>query len=148
MRPRLTLFVLVESSLSACMTTFSEQPLGDLIIRLALVDSSQASMAVLHAMMALTCLSKYGPGIQADQFKLFATRALLASSNDGISTDTAPQHVAAGMLLSHYEVRVASRPRPYIQPARPNVDPCRLSYVGRQPSQQNIEPVAMVRMWR
>lgn len=103
--PLLTMVLLaVKSSVSASLTTFAGKPVGDLIMRIALSGSTPSVVAVQRAMLALSYVFHYGAGIQAEQLKISALRALITSSGMSLSSKNAVQHVAAGMLLCVFEV--------------------------------------------
>lgn len=94
----------VESCVSSSLTTFGEEPIGSFILRIALSGSTPSVVAVQRAMLALSYLCRYGAGLQAEQLKLSALRALIASAAMGMSSENAVQHVAAGMILCLFEV--------------------------------------------
>ncbi|KAL4861459.1 hypothetical protein BDV12DRAFT_191071 [Aspergillus spectabilis] len=73
---------------SAALTTFSHQPsdLGDLLMRMTLANDSPSATA-------------------AANYKIAAIKALLAASEDHISTIEAVQYVAARMLFCSFEMR-------------------------------------------
>jgi hypothetical protein len=75
-----------------------------LLVRLALSNSSQSSVAVLQSVLALSLFQRHG--LQADvfRFKERALRTLIASCSHGIETPTIVQHIAARMILCHLEV--------------------------------------------
>lgn len=75
-----------------------------LLMRLALSDSSQSSMAVVQSALALS--SFHRNGLQADvyRFKARALRTLITSCIPRIEVPTLVQHIAASMILCHLEV--------------------------------------------
>lgn len=77
-----------------------------LLMQMALSDDSPASKAVLQSILALASLHRDGDQAGAARLKLSALSALLASTENGISAKSGIQHIAAGMLLCAYEVRI------------------------------------------
>ena len=75
-----------------------------LLLRLALSDNSPSSAAVLQSALALSSLHLYGPQANALQLKGHALRTLITSGKRQIKTSEIVQHIAAGMILCHYEV--------------------------------------------
>lgn len=75
-----------------------------LLLRLALLDSSPSSMAVLQSALAVSSFHRHG--LQADvfRFKARALRTLITSCNHCIESPTVVQHIAASMILCHLEV--------------------------------------------
>jgi hypothetical protein len=73
-------------------------------MRLALSDSSPSSAAVLRSALALSSLHRHG--LQSDAFRLkaHALRTLITSGKDCIEGPRIIQHIAAGMILCHFEV--------------------------------------------
>ncbi|KAI1747826.1 fungal-specific transcription factor domain-containing protein [Xylaria castorea] len=95
------------STAFSTLATFSLDltDLRDLLIRLALLDYTIPSRAVLHALLALSSLIRDGFQLQAAQHKTAAVGALRASARNGInSTTDAAQHVATNMLLCSFEI--------------------------------------------
>ncbi|KAI0395718.1 hypothetical protein F5Y17DRAFT_184880 [Xylariaceae sp. FL0594] len=83
--------------------------LRDILLRMALMDDSITSRAVLHAILALSSLQRDGLHLQAAQHKTAAVGALAASAKKGIQDVTeAARHVAANMLLCSYEIYVGT----------------------------------------
>ncbi|KAK9312408.1 hypothetical protein V1524DRAFT_449704 [Lipomyces starkeyi] len=75
-----------------------------LLVRLALLDSSPSSMAVLQSALALSSFHRHG--LQADvfRFKARALRTLITSCTPCIESPTVVQHIAANMILCHLEM--------------------------------------------
>ena len=98
----------VECTASSSLTTFGHDPksVGAIAIRMALTDDSPSARAVLWSLLALSSLHRYGLQLQAAQLKISAIKALVASSEGGIGVMEAAQHIAAGMLLCSFEVRL------------------------------------------
>lgn len=94
----------VESCVSGTLTTFGEEPVGSFILRIALSGNSLSIVAVQQAILALSYLFRYGAGLQAEKLKLSGLRALITSAGNGMSSEDAVQHVAAGMILCLFEV--------------------------------------------
>ncbi|KAI5868244.1 fungal-specific transcription factor domain-containing protein [Durotheca rogersii] len=97
-----------EGAVSQILTTFSEQPLGSILMRIALSSDSPSCIAVRKSMLALSTLLRHGLSWQSERLKLCAIRALMASAEDGITLTNAAQHVAAGMLLCIFEIHTNS----------------------------------------
>jgi hypothetical protein len=74
-----------------------------LLIAMSFIDSSTSSVAVLQALYAVTALLLYGPG-KAEQYKARAISALSATFRYNMSIKEGLQRIAAGLLLSLYEV--------------------------------------------
>ena len=75
------------------------------LMKMALSDNEPSSRAVLESILALTSLYRDGHQYYAARRKLSALRALLASTEKGISAKGGIQHIAAGILLCTFEVR-------------------------------------------
>ncbi|KFY80601.1 hypothetical protein V499_00572 [Pseudogymnoascus sp. VKM F-103] len=75
-----------------------------LLVRLALLDSSPSSSAVLQSALALSSLHRHG--LQADvfQFKARSLRTLITSYDHCLESQTVVQHIAACMILCHLEM--------------------------------------------
>ncbi|PYH88132.1 hypothetical protein BO71DRAFT_392147 [Aspergillus ellipticus CBS 707.79] len=99
-----------QTTASQCLTTFGHDPtdIGNLLMRIALVNDSSSAAAVLRSILALSSLHRDGLHPQAADHKISALRALVTASNSSISTMEAAQHVAAGMLLLSFEIYQAS----------------------------------------
>lgn len=75
-----------------------------LLMRLALSDSSPASMAVLQSALALSSFHRNGPKADVYRLKARALRILITSCIPSIEEPMIVQHIAASMILSHLEV--------------------------------------------
>ncbi|KAK1143773.1 hypothetical protein N8T08_006174 [Aspergillus melleus] len=104
------LFDYFQFTASRSLTTFGYDPtsMGKVLIRMALTSSSPSSAAVLHSLLALSSLHRYGLQNQAGELKLSALKALAAASRTAIGPVEAAQHIAAGMLLCSFELHRAS----------------------------------------
>ncbi|KFY99417.1 hypothetical protein V498_00789 [Pseudogymnoascus sp. VKM F-4517 (FW-2822)] len=104
-RDLLNHFICTASSTLAIFEPDKNEFLG-LLMRLALLDSSPSSVAVLQSALALSSLHRHG--LQADvlQFKARSLRSLIISCNNSIERPTVVQHIAASMILCHLEVRL------------------------------------------
>ncbi|KAM5354782.1 hypothetical protein ACJ41O_001428 [Fusarium nematophilum] len=102
------LFQYFQRNVSSELSTFTNQLLGETLTRVALSSDSRAGVAVQRAVLAFSALYRYGPGVQAQELKLSALRALVASAAEGIAAEDAVQHVAAGMALCLYETQHCS----------------------------------------
>ncbi|UKZ95990.1 uncharacterized protein TrAFT101_010795 [Trichoderma asperellum] len=96
-------FIYTASSTLAIFEPDKNEFLG-LLMRLALSDSSQSSMAVVQSALALS--SFHRNGLQADvyRFKARALRTLITSCIPRIEVPTLVQHIAASMILCHLEM--------------------------------------------
>ena len=85
-------------------------PFGDnkgishLLLRIAFMDGTPASTAVLQAVLALSSLKLYGTK-EALLFKSKAMTMLSASLNEKMDRSEYLRCLAASLLLSSYEVR-------------------------------------------
>ncbi|KAL5354873.1 hypothetical protein ACLOAV_000964 [Pseudogymnoascus australis] len=106
-RELLNHFICTASSTLAIFEPDKNEFLG-LLMRLALLDSSPSSVAVLQSALALSSLHRHG--LQADvlQFKARSLRSLIISCNNSIESPTVVQHIAASMILCHLEVKSPS----------------------------------------
>lgn len=86
------------------MVTFSAQPLGLALQRIALSDGSSSTSALQRALLALSALYRHGHGLRAEEMKLSALQALSRSVSQATDVKIAVQHVAASMVLSVFEV--------------------------------------------
>lgn len=102
--------IAVQSNASSSLSTFGHSPtnLGTMLIRMALVNNSPSSAAVLRSLLALSSLHRSGLQTQAAELKIAALNALGAASTREIGTMETIQHVAAGMLLCSFEVCIVS----------------------------------------
>ncbi|KAI1422128.1 fungal-specific transcription factor domain-containing protein [Xylaria sp. FL1777] len=83
--------------------------LRDMLVRMALMNHTIPSRAVLHALLAFSSLHRDGLQLQAAQHKTAAVGALAASAKNGVrSTTEAAQHVAANMLLCSFEIHMGT----------------------------------------
>ncbi|KAK9777751.1 putative Zn(2)-C6 fungal-type domain-containing protein [Seiridium cardinale] len=76
----------------------------NILHRLALLDESLSTKAVLEAILALSSLHRHGRRPEAMRLKLSALRTLGISSSRELGAVEGIQHVVAGMLLCYYEV--------------------------------------------
>ncbi|KAM9882761.1 hypothetical protein VDGL01_03074 [Verticillium dahliae] len=91
--------------LSEKMVTFSAQPLGLALQRIALSDGSSSTSALQRALLALSALYRHGHGLRAEEMKLSALQALSKSVSQATDVKIAVQHVAASMVLSVFETQ-------------------------------------------
>jgi hypothetical protein len=79
------------------------------LVAVALRGVTDASRAVQAAALAFSLLHRDGYNYEANQYKIKAIAHLRASIQDG-SLDELKilQHVAAGMLLCHFEVSLST----------------------------------------
>lgn len=98
----------VLSNASSSLSTFGQDPkyIGNMLIRMALVNNKPSSAAVLRSLLALSSLHRSGLQTQAAELKIAALNALGVASNHEISPMEAFQHIAACMLLCSFEVRI------------------------------------------
>jgi hypothetical protein len=94
------------------LAIFDRDPkqLCNVLMRIALSESNtSSSTAVLHSLLALSSLHRYGVQSQAIELKISGINALAkASRSDRIVIGEAIQHIAAGMLLCSFEIQRAS----------------------------------------
>ena len=91
--------------------------LGDALIRIALAGNTPSAGALLKSILAFSSLHRHDVHAQAVDLKISALAALgaVTRANDSqLDMIEAMQHVAAGMLLSSFEVKKLS-PRPKTQ---------------------------------
>jgi hypothetical protein len=79
-----------------------------LLLQMALSDDTPSSRAVLLSILALSSLHRDGQQDHAAQLKLSAIRALMASPEEHLSPEAAIKHIAAGILLSSFEVSIVT----------------------------------------
>ncbi|KAJ5379882.1 uncharacterized protein N7496_002310 [Penicillium cataractarum] len=79
-----------------------------MLIRMAVVNNTPSSAAVLRSLLAVASLHRSGLQTQAAELKIAALKALGAASNREIETMETLQHVAAGMLLCSFEIYQSS----------------------------------------
>jgi len=75
-----------------------------MLLRLALSDNSTPSVAVLQSALALSSLHRHGLQVDAYRLKLRALRTLVSSAKECLENSTIIQHIAADMILCHFEV--------------------------------------------
>ncbi|KAF1954602.1 hypothetical protein CC80DRAFT_475863 [Byssothecium circinans] len=99
-----------EREASRALTTFGRDPklLKDALMRISLSENSPASTAVLHSLLGLSSLHRYGVNEQAMQLKISSLRALAKASETCFGSAEGVHHIAAGMLLCSFEVQQAS----------------------------------------
>ncbi|KAJ0414191.1 hypothetical protein BJY00DRAFT_295510 [Aspergillus carlsbadensis] len=99
-----------ESTASQSLAILSHSPkdLGRTLLRMALANTSPSSTAVLHSLLALSSVHRYGLQAQCFELKISAIKALGEASHSTIGPAEALQHVAAGMLLCSFEIHKAS----------------------------------------
>ncbi|KAJ5178059.1 uncharacterized protein N7500_000758 [Penicillium coprophilum] len=104
------LFQYFQSTASCSLTTFGHDPtdVGNMLIRMALVNNAPSTAAVLRSLLALSSLHRSGLQSQVAELKIAALKALGVASNGEIGIMETMQHVAAGMLLCSYEIYQAS----------------------------------------
>lgn len=96
----------VQSNASSSLATFGHDPknVGNMLMRMAIVNETPSSAAVLRSLLALASLHRSGLQTQAAELKIAALKALGAASNREIGIMETLQHIAAGMLLCSFEV--------------------------------------------
>ncbi|KAI1325286.1 fungal-specific transcription factor domain-containing protein [Xylariaceae sp. FL0255] len=88
---------------------------GQMLMRMALIDDSPSATAILHSMLAISSLHCYGRQAQVGELKLSAIRALKQSSNNSsIGSKEWIRHIAAVMVLCSIEACTADEWAPYI----------------------------------
>jgi hypothetical protein len=87
--------------------------LRDIVIRVALSNDAPPSAAVLKSLLAFSSLHRYGFHSQAAQLKESALSALAVAAKAGVSANDVIPHLAAGMLLCCFEVRMKTAVRSY-----------------------------------
>jgi hypothetical protein len=90
--------------LSAMFTSVGDKRFRGLLIGMSFIDSSPASVAVQQSLYALIALYVYGY-TRSMPFKVNAITALNHSFRSCLNAKEGLQHIAAGILLSLYEVR-------------------------------------------
>ncbi|KXH39683.1 hypothetical protein CSAL01_03007 [Colletotrichum salicis] len=95
---------IVRETLKPNLSSFSSQPLGEALLRIALSEVSHAGKALQHALLAFSAQCRYGPAFRAEELKISALHALNLSAAEGMSAHKAVQHVAAGMVLCMFEI--------------------------------------------
>ncbi|KZL74362.1 zinc-finger transcription factor [Colletotrichum tofieldiae] len=102
------LFQFFQNKVAVGLSSFSSKPLGQSLLRLASSGDSLASVALQRSLIAVAYQYRYGPGLRGEELKLSAIHALAASAAQGIQSQSAVQHVAAGMVLCLFETRQSS----------------------------------------
>ncbi|KAK9320299.1 fungal-specific transcription factor domain-containing protein [Lipomyces orientalis] len=97
-----------EVAVAHASTTISASWFSSVVLKLALIDDSPSSAAVLNSMLALSSLYYRGHDRNALQYKTKALSALRASLKIPFGMREAQQHIAAGMLLCSFEIFVHS----------------------------------------
>ncbi|KAJ5675523.1 hypothetical protein N7462_008420 [Penicillium macrosclerotiorum] len=102
--------IAVQCTASCSLTTFGHDPtdVGNMLIRIALVNNTPSAAAVLRSLLALSSLHRSGLQSQAAELKIGALKALGAALNGEIGKMEKVQHIAAGMLLCSFEIHEAS----------------------------------------
>jgi hypothetical protein len=101
-----------EKVLSAMLTAVDDKRLQALLIGMSFIDNSPSSIAVQQALYALIAFYMYGSGV-AMKYKVNAITALTQSLHYGLIAKDGLQHIAAGLLLSLYEVWTVSISRTF-----------------------------------
>ena len=98
--------VQVENETSRSLTTFGSDTkvLGKLLMRFSQSEKTLGSQAVLHALLGLASLARYGYNEQAMELKIASLRALGKGLESCHNAFERVYHVAAGMLLCSIEV--------------------------------------------
>lgn len=98
--------VQVENETSRSLTTFGSDTkvLGKLLMRFSQSEKTLGSQAVLHALLGLASLARYGYNEQAMELKIASLRALGTGLESCHNAFERVYHVAAGMLLCSIEV--------------------------------------------
>lgn len=98
----------VESVAAPMLATFGHEQadIRNLLVRMSFSSSTVSANAVFRAILALSSVHRYGLQSQAVQLKIVALRALSDSLKTGMSSEESMQHLAAGMLLCSFEVRI------------------------------------------
>jgi hypothetical protein len=86
------------------LTSVHDKRFQSLLIAMSFTDSSPSSIAVQQALYALIALYVYG-SVRAMPYKVKAITTLSNSFPEMINIKNGLQHIAAGLLLSLYEVR-------------------------------------------
>lgn len=80
------------------------ESLGGIIARLAILDDSAPSRAVLNSLLALASLYRFGNARHATRFIAAALSSLRVSAQKGIVLQQGLQHIIAGLLICTFEV--------------------------------------------
>ncbi|OIW26875.1 hypothetical protein CONLIGDRAFT_620932 [Coniochaeta ligniaria NRRL 30616] len=104
------LFRYFRHTASKALVTFGHDPteLGSILARIALSSKTVLSTAVLQALLAFSSLHRHGVHPQAVELKIAAIKTLSSASVSHMNATEATQHVAAGMLLSSFEILQAT----------------------------------------
>lgn len=94
-----------EDVTSAMLTSTDDMRFRGLLFAMSFIDSTPSSVAVQQALYALIALYVYGSTARAMPFKVRAVTALSRSFPSSLNAKDGLQHIAAGLLLSLYEVR-------------------------------------------
>nr|A0A1J0HSR1.1 RecName: Full=Transcription factor iacI; AltName: Full=Iso-A82775C biosynthesis cluster protein I [Pestalotiopsis fici W106-1]APC57600.1 regulator [Pestalotiopsis fici] len=96
---------------SGSLPTFGHDAtaLRNILVRTALEGETASAAAVLQALLAFSSLHRYGLQPQALELKITALGSLAKGSfTPGLGTKETIEHIAAGMLLSSFEVHQSS----------------------------------------
>jgi hypothetical protein len=93
-----------EDVVSAMLTSADDKQLRGLLIAMSFVDNTPSSVAVQQALYALIALYVDRNTIRSMPFKVRAVTALRHSFPSSVNAKDGLQHIAAGLLLSLYEV--------------------------------------------
>jgi hypothetical protein len=86
------------------MFAIDQQSLCGIISRMAILDDSYSSCAVLYSLLAWPVLVKYENPKQATKFVAAALGSLRVSMKNRIGRQEALQHILAGILICSLEV--------------------------------------------
>ncbi|KAH8665998.1 fungal-specific transcription factor domain-containing protein [Tricladium varicosporioides] len=98
-----------EDVLSTILTSADDKRFRGLLIAMSFIDSTPSSVAVQQALYALIALYVYGCASRAMPFKVRAITALNQSFQSNVNAKDGLQHIAAGLLLSLYEMLDSSQ---------------------------------------
>lgn len=101
---KLKLVVICTASSTLAIFEPDKHEILNLLVRLALSDSSPSSMAVLQSALALSSFHRHGLEADVFRFRARALRTLITSCKASIEVPTVVQHIAASMILCHLEV--------------------------------------------
>lgn len=98
----------VRHAASKSLAIFGRDPteLGNVLMRIALVKNTASATALFRSILAFSSLHRHGIHSRAIELKISAIKALAAASGSSLDAVEAMQHVAAGMLLSSFEVSI------------------------------------------
>ena len=101
----------VQHTASRALAILGHDPtaLGNVLIRLALASNTSSAKAVRECLLAFSALHRHSLHAQAMESKIVGLSLLKCNIESGSDIDTLAviQHVAAGMLLLSFEVRVS-----------------------------------------